>query len=55
MREAVADVRRKIGQWETELTGLERSDANEWTKAQVGEKVRAWIADGKRIIADSGY
>ena len=55
MREAVADLRRDIERWETELISVERSDANEWVKAQVGEKLRAWIAEGKSIIDGSGY
>jgi hypothetical protein len=55
MREFVADMRRKIEQWKSELTNLEASDANEWVKAQIGEQLSAWIAEGKRIIADSGY
>lgn len=50
MKEAMAGLRRDIDRWEADLAKAETEGYGD-----LATKIRCWIAEGKMIIADSGY
>ena len=50
IREAIAGMKRDIERWEEELAAAEKG-----AHSAIAEKIRGWIAEVKKIIADAGH
>jgi hypothetical protein len=53
MREFVAEMQAKIGQWKAELAKIDNPENH--VESQVAESLRQWIFAGETLIAASGY
>jgi len=53
MRESMIKMRREIEGWKADLAKAEA--ASNPVAVQVAVALRAWIAEGEKIIADSGF
>jgi phage host-nuclease inhibitor protein Gam len=50
MSEVIADLKRDIERWESEMAGAHAAGQRE-----LAAQIRRWIAEGEKIIADAGY